>query len=140
MNHQESKLQRNCVRFFDLQYPSLRQLLFAIPNGGRRGKIEASIMKGEGVRAGVADMFLAVQKTMNGGYDLQYAGLFIEFKFGKGKQTDSQKSFQAAVKKQGYRYEVVRDFDSFKNLLEEYLEVKPKKQPLFPIQEERLVL
>jgi hypothetical protein len=121
--HLESKLQRSCVKWFDLQYPKMRQLLFAIPNGGARSKIEAGIMKGEGVRAGVADMFLAVpRQNVPEPYNEElYNGLFIEFKYGKGKQSDTQKSFQAAVDKQGFGYEIVTDFDSFKNLIESYL-------------------
>ena len=116
--HLESKLQQSCVKWFDIQYSALRMNLFAIPNGGRRGKIEAGIMKGEGVRAGVADMFLAVP---NSSPNLESCGMFIEFKFGKGVQNDNQKRFQAAVIKQGYRYEVISDFDSFKKLVNEYL-------------------
>jgi hypothetical protein len=50
-----------------------------------------------------------------------YLGLCIEMKYGKGKQTESQKAFQKAVEKQGYKYAVVSDFDSFKNLIESYL-------------------
>lgn len=121
--HNESKLQRECVRWFDLQYPKLKQLLFAIPNGGARNKIEAGIMKGEGVRAGVADMFLAeyVDHEKVGHKYQGCHGLFIEFKFGKGKQTDSQKTFEKSVKNNWYWYEVVSDFDSFKNLIETYL-------------------
>lgn len=94
-------------------------------------------MKGEGVRAGVADMFLAVArqervlKCNSEKVDIQSEtwlssdemanGLFIEFKFGNGRQNDNQKRFEAAAKKHGYRYEIISDFDSFKNLVNEYL-------------------
>lgn len=123
MKHSESKLQQSCVRWFDYQYPNLRYNLFAIPNGGARGKIEASIMKGEGVRAGVADLFFAKEfpSLVTDVTGIQYHGLFIEMKFERGKQTVYQKEFQRAVEKQGYRYEVIYNFDSFKNLIETYL-------------------
>lgn len=114
MRNLESKLQINCVRWFDLAYPKYRQLLFAVPNGHVRNKITASICKAEGVRAGVADMFLSISHPL-------WCGLYIEFKVGRGKQTDSQVSFQKAVEGMNYRYEVVSDFDSFKDLIENYI-------------------
>lgn len=45
----------------------------AIPNGGERNKIVASRMKSEGVRSGVADVFLPIPCG-------QWHGLYIEFK------------------------------------------------------------
>ncbi len=111
MNHKESKLQQNCVKWFRYQYPDL--VLFAIPNGGRRGKIEASIMKGEGVLAGVADLFLMCRnETFN--------GLFIEMKVGKGKQSDSQIDFENKALKHGYQYSIARDVESFIDAVESY--------------------
>lgn len=115
MKHLESKLQQSCVRWFDYQHSRYRLNLFAIPNGGRRGKIEAGILKGEGVRAGVADLFLAVP---NG----EYHGLFIEMKTESGRQTDTQKEFEKAVIAQGYCYTICRNFESFVNVVSDYLE------------------
>ena len=112
MQHNESKLQIECVRWFRLAYPKLT--LFAIPNGGRRGKIEASIMKAEGVLAGVSDLFLANASK-------EHHGIFIEMKHGSGKQTDSQLQFQKSVEEQGYQYIVCKSFDEFKKTIEEYL-------------------
>lgn len=117
MKHGESNLQKNCVKWFDLSYPLLKPLLFAVPNGHKRNKITAAILKAEGVRAGVADMFFAYPVKI----PKQYSGLFIEFKFGKNKQTDSQIEFQKLVERQGYRYEVVCEFDHFRNLIDNYL-------------------
>lgn len=125
MKHNESSLQISCVSWFRLQYPKYANLLFAIPNGGKRSVITATILKREGALAGVADLMLAVPKSYKGNseYDFLYTfcGLFIEMKYLKGKQSDSQKSFQKSVEEQGYRYEVICDFDSFKSIIEEYL-------------------
>ena len=71
-------------------------------------------MKGEGVTAGVADVLLLVAR--NG-----YHGLCIEFKTEDGKQSKSQKEWQKAVTEQGYLYVVVRSFDEFKSVIENYL-------------------
>ena len=82
-------------------------------------------MKAQGRRAGVADMFLAMPMQRFPSifyypYEMAH-GLFIEFKSGKGKQSESQLAFQKAVTGQGYAYEVIYDFDQFKNLIETYL-------------------
>lgn len=120
--HNESKLQQSCVKWFDYSYPALKMNLFAIPNEGSRSPANGARMKAQGRRAGVADMFLAVS---NHYYpiikDTLCNGLFIEFKYGKGKQNDNQMAFQKAVVRENYRYEVVTDFDSFVNLINEYL-------------------
>jgi hypothetical protein len=44
------------VQWFRLQYPRVR--IFAIPNGGLRGKITAVKMKAEGVSPGVPDLYI----------------------------------------------------------------------------------
>ena len=48
--------QRTLVQWFRRQYQGVR--IFAIPNGGYRGKIEAAKFKMEGVSAGVPDLFI----------------------------------------------------------------------------------
>lgn len=114
MRHIESDIQRSCVKWFRLQYAEIALLLFAVPNGGARNKIEAGIMKGEGVTAGVADMILFLPNS-------EHHALCIEFKTPKGRQQDSQKRFQRKVEVFGYRYEIVRSFDEFTNLIRDYL-------------------
>ncbi|MDR1897993.1 MAG: VRR-NUC domain-containing protein [Prevotellaceae bacterium] len=112
MHHDESKIQQQCVRWFRLQYPQLT--LFAIPNGGRRGKVEAAIMKGEGVLAGVADLFLMVPT-------LAYHGLFIEMKTPAGKQSESQRTFERKACETGYGYKICRTLDDFMQTINNYL-------------------
>jgi hypothetical protein len=110
--HEESKLQIACVEWFNLQFPKL--VLFAIPNGGRRDAREAKIMKAEGVRAGVADLFLMFRA---GGY----AGLFIEMKYGDGRQSENQKWFEWAATNAGYKYVVCRSLEGFIRIIKDYL-------------------
>lgn len=114
MKHIESEIQRNCVTWFSLQYPELRMLLFAVPNGGARNKREAGIMKAEGVTAGVADMLFLYANT-------RFHGLCIEFKTPKGRQQDSQKQFQKAVERAGYKYIIVRSFDEFMHAINNHM-------------------
>jgi hypothetical protein len=77
----EQKIQILCIKWFRMQYPHLAKLLFAVPNGGSRHKLEAANMKKEGVLAGVPDI-LFVYKTK------VYA---IEMKAPKGRLSQSQK-------------------------------------------------
>jgi hypothetical protein len=129
MKQLESKLQIACVRWFDLTYPKLKMNLFSIPNEGSRTPANGARMKAQGRRAGCADIFLAVDKTdflecHNAIFKhdvIRYNGLFIEFKADKGKQNENQLAFQKAVESQGYAYVVIRSFDEFKELIEDYL-------------------
>lgn len=77
-------------------FPSLRWL-HAIPNGGSRNKAEAANLKRQGVKRGVADLFLPVPCS-------EYHGLYIEMKRFKGGVISKwQKEFIADMKKSGYR-------------------------------------
>lgn len=104
--HLESKLQIECVKWFRLQFPKL--LIFAIPNGGQRNAITASILKAEGVLAGVAD--LCIMKS-NGKV------FFIEMKSEKGKQSPTQFEFEKYCANNRYDYYVCKNFDVFKSII-----------------------
>lgn len=121
MTYEESRIQIACIEWFDYAYPSLRLNLFAIPNGGKRSKFAGGIQKAEGMRSGVADLFLAVSKHHLLSDNIKSHGLFIEMKTPKGTQKDTQKEFQKAVEAQGYKYVICRSFDEFKKEIESYL-------------------
>ena len=114
--HLESALQRMCVRWFRLQYPQFAKLLFAIPNGGRRSAIEAAIMQGEGVTAGVPDLFFARPAKQWGAH-----GMFIEMKSGTGRLTPSQKEMGMMLTNSGYLVHPCNSFDQFMKIIEKYL-------------------
>lgn len=114
MKHNESQLQKQCVKWFRYQYPHLRLNLFSIPNGGKRSVVTASIMKAEGAVAGVADLMLAVPRH-------EFHGLFIEMKHGKNGLSEPQREFKAHVEKHGYRFTVCSSFDQFEREVEGYL-------------------
>lgn len=117
MNHPESQLQSACLKWFNYQYSSIAPLCFAVPNGGRRRIIEAKIMKGEGVRAGVSDLILLIAKG-------QYGALCLEIKSDKGKQSEFQINWQSIAEKHGNKYVIIRSFDEFRNEIESYLNPK----------------
>ena len=114
MKSKEAQLQSECIRWFRLQYPNYAGIIFAIPNGGSRNVIEAANLKRQGVTAGVADVILLLHNT-------QYNSLCIEFKYGRGKQTQAQLEFQAQAEKYGNRYIVVNSFDDFAKQINDYL-------------------
>lgn len=114
MIHEESKIQQTSVRWFRLQYPKLALLLFSVPNGGARRRIEGAIMKAEGVTVGVSDLLLLYPSK-------GYHGLCIEMKTQKGRQQPSQKTWQLAVEDAGYKYVLCRSFDDFMTEINAYL-------------------
>jgi len=113
-NQHESFLQQECVKWFRLQYNDIKELLFAIPNGGLRNKITAKKLKNEGVQKGVPDLFLSVPSS-------EHNGLFIEMKFGNNKPTIAQKIMMNKLTEQNYKCEVCYSFDGFKQIIKTYL-------------------
>lgn len=80
--HLESEQQRAFVARFRLDPRTRDWPACAIPNGGRRGKIEASILKAEGVSAGAPDWVCFERSPMHptvDGFGF-YTGLALEFK------------------------------------------------------------
>jgi hypothetical protein len=119
----ESQLQKACVTWFRIQYPNLRQRLFAIPNGGSRALItgkngkkfslEAIRMKAEGMLPGVPDMLLAVPKYPHG-------GLFLEMKSETGRLSPEQKAMIAELSA-GYKVDVCWSLEEFQKAVNNYL-------------------
>lgn len=97
MKQYEADQQRKLFQwttFIRAKYPEI-DLMFHIPNGGSRNKLEAANLKKQGVKAGVPDLFLPVSR---GGYH----GLFIELKHGKNKPTEKQTEWLKSLNEQGY--------------------------------------
>lgn len=103
------------MKWWKYQYPQFELLLFAIPNGGLRNVIVAKKLKAEGVKAGVADLFLAMPSN-------KYHGLFIEMKKEKGGvQSQAQKDFQLEVEKQGYKYFLAHGWEKAAQAINDYI-------------------
>lgn len=115
-SHTESKIQIQCVTWLNYQYPHLAPLFFAVPNGGYRNAVEASIMKAEGVRAGVTDLILNVPSGT-------YTQLGIEMKTESkdSRQSAAQKRYQRYAEAVGIKYIVCRSFEQFKQEASEYI-------------------
>ena len=89
MNRPEQALQIAVAAFMD-RIPGL--IFFHVPNGGGRSKVEASILKAMGVKAGVPDIAVILPSGRVG---------FIELKAGKGVATPAQRQMMAALRERG---------------------------------------
>jgi hypothetical protein len=107
------------------RFPMLKWM-HAIPGGGSRGDtaqsraIRGGQLKAEGVKAGVADIFLPV--SIYGLYG-RY-GLYIEMKRKNGKPGDvskEQTDFGMFVKSQGYQWHVCFGWLDASKRIEQYL-------------------
>lgn len=102
--------------------PELRWL-HHIPNGGVRGdddkgrNIRGAKLKAEGVKEGVADLFLPVKRG-------NFSGLYIEMKKPGGKPSLKQVQFGEFVLSQGYYFKVCDSWVIATQLIEWYLRLK----------------
>jgi len=117
MRKDEHILQRQCVGWFRENYPGIKKLLVAIPNGGKRDIATAKALKDEGVVPGAPDLVLFISNR-------EHPALCIEMKTKKGRQSESQKEWQEAAEKNGLKYAVIRDLFSFIKLINEYINDK----------------
>jgi len=94
-------------------------LVFAVPNGGKRGKREAARLKAEGVLAGVPDLVIAEPR---GGFH----GMCVELKREKGGRTSkAQKEVIAGLRARGYHVVVSAGADEAFRQIETYLALPP---------------
>lgn len=102
------------VKLFFPQIPD--KMIFAVPNGGSRNKLEAINLKRQGVKPGVSDVILLIPK---GGF----ASLCMEFKTKTGRQSKEQKEFQKQAQMCGSRYVIVRSVKEAIEKMREYLKL-----------------
>lgn len=110
---EEHRIQVACVRWFRLQYPKLKHILFAIPNGGRRDAVTGAKLKDEGATAGVSDLILLRSNRF-------YGALCIEMKKPGGRQSPTQKEWQKEVEAMGNKYVICHSLEEFMKIVKEY--------------------
>lgn len=96
------------------QYPEL-ELLYHVPNGGKRDKATATALKRQGVKAGVPDLVLPVARC-------GYHGLYIELKAPGGSVQKTQKEFIKRLGQQGYLAVICYGWQDTVQLIGDYLE------------------
>ena len=112
LEHEE---QANVVQWFDLQYPQLSRLLFAIPNGANKSIATAMKFKREGLRPNFPDLGLAVARR-------GYNGMFIEMKRVKGGVlSEGQKQYADDLNAAGFYACVAYGFDQARQYIDRYL-------------------
>ena len=92
--------------FFNNEYPELRGCLCYNNNnsvGGLRGKLNKFL----GVVKGRSDMVLYYKSF----------SIMIELKTEKGRQSESQKTWQNLMESQGFEYYIIRSLEEFKKLI-----------------------
>jgi len=119
LSNRESLEQRAFFQWARL-HPVARRF-FAIPNGGKRGKVTAAILKAEGVKAGVLDTFLPVPAH-------NFHGLWIEFKWGDNNLTNEQRAFAKDALANGYAVAVAYNSEAAIGLTIDYLRGCPRLQ------------
>lgn len=118
----ESALQKQCVRWFKLQYPKFKMLLVAIPNGAMLfGNKPQRIrqwkkLEAEGAVKGASDLFLFIPSG-----DLCGLAIEMKTKAKHSKQQPKQKDFEDALLEAGYGYAMPRTFEEFQRVIKQYL-------------------
>ena len=122
MKNDEEQMQIACVRWFEVQFPGLRNLLHHSPNGGRRDKVTAAKFKAMGTRKGFPDLILLLPNHEG------YHYLAIELKTKTGRQEPEQKEFERLMNSHGGKYVVIRDTLDFIREVKAYI-YRPKEMP-----------
>lgn len=94
--------------------PHIEPYAMHIANERRCSIQQGKILKRMGVKAGVADIFVAIPRGI-------YHGLWIELKAGKNKATPLQKEFLANMAKQGYLTACVTGYENAREIIENYI-------------------
>lgn len=110
----EDKMQQQIVEWFNnnycLKHHDPQCLIFSVPNGGTRNKIEAIKLKLTGMKSGVSDLIVVLPNKI----------LFVELKTATGIQSEKQKDFQKAIINLGFEYWLIRSLDEFKQKIKDY--------------------
>lgn len=109
-----------------LPHPMVGNYLFHIPNGGGRSKVEAAILKGMGLRAGVSDLLLALPVQSSArryhGATRFFGGLYIEMKAPGETPTGLQVAFMHTMEAVGYETALCESLPDFVSIVSQYLE------------------
>lgn len=108
----EDRLLAQCHQFIWNTYPETRYLTWHVPNERKQTRLQGAIMKAKGVVSGVSDYVINWNTKV----------YYIEFKTDSGKQSENQEKHQKQLEKHGFEYYIIRDFETFKKLIERILQ------------------
>lgn len=101
----EATLQAACFQYAHNTFPQLRGLLFSVPNGGTRNKIEAMTLKATGTISGIPDMILIHPLTA------------FEFKSETGRLSPNQEKIIELWRSKGIPVHIIKSFDQFESAI-----------------------
>ena len=107
MNNLEDIIQAESYQWFHNNYPEMRGLLFAVPNGGKRDPITMNKMKSTGLYPGIPDLIF----MLNG------KGYGFECKVPGGKLTGEQPKVHATWDKFGNPIYMFYSLEEFKLIM-----------------------
>lgn len=108
------------VEWFARRYPELDLIFFHIPNGVHVGAFRGKMLKKQGVKAGIPDLFLSVPKFCEDSGEI-YHGLYIEMKAQDGKVRPHQKKTHELLRDKNYMVEVCYSFTQARIVINRYL-------------------
>lgn len=94
-------------------HPMIKKLVLHFPNEGHRTNRFGKLLKDMGMRAGVADLLIAMGRH-------GFNGAWIELKSAKGVVSDAQKEFLDDMSQQGYFTAVCWSIDEAINTIDWY--------------------
>ena len=106
----EAQLQNLCFLWIHNTYASERGVVWHTDNNSVNGVVGAQ-KKALGVVKGISDLV----------WISPIGVIFIEIKFGDGRQTEEQKRFEEMVTARKCLYFVVKDFETFKTIVWEVM-------------------
>ncbi len=124
ISESEQALQAHLIEWVELhkhRFPEL-QLLYAIPNAAKRGKVNGWVMKLTGTKRGVPDLHLPVQSR-----DKQYIGMWIEMKSKRGVVSPEQRQWLDMLATAGHKTVIHRSWTDAVNTIIDYLELDTEK-------------
>lgn len=120
--HPESAEQRLFVQRVRLDFRTRDLPCCAVPNGGKRGVVEAARLKAEGVSRGVPDWLCFAPRPGSS----QDIGLALEFKAPRsGRVGPDQAWWHAALRACGWRVEIVTSAEGAWTVLCDHLGIMP---------------
>jgi hypothetical protein len=107
----EDQLQAQIVTLTRNNYDCI---IFSIPNGGFRNKLEASKLKATGLLAGIPDLIITYNEHQN---DCGGGIVFIELKTEKGKLSEQQELIHRKLRSHNHRVFIIRTLQEYQELL-----------------------
>lgn len=102
----ELQIQGACFQWAWNNHPQTRRLLFHVPNGGKRSKVEAAWLKSSGVISGIPDLLIIWAGKVHA----------FEMKTEKGQVSDAQAAVHKAWASQGVSVIIIRSIEEFKGI------------------------